>query len=227
MGDGEDGPTGRTACVLPRRTRPPVCLGQLTGNPFGARMATSSCAVFERWAYGIGRLHHGHHGRMDVQRGSSVRSGGIVLTMSSCLASSTFVICSNRIKNITTRPARTYHCRRTRRSPAPSGPSVKRWPCQFWAGCTINISEREFPIGTEGKRYQNIGRIKLFFRKDRSARQLRCNTTRYADHHTAEAISLGRSGELSLFFLRKNHVPVIPISFRNWFLALAPIIVGG
>src|ERR1700722_14194198 len=26
--------------------------------------------------------------------------------------------------------------------------------------------------------------------------------------------------ELSLFFLRKNHVPVIPISFRNGFLAL-------
>jgi hypothetical protein len=25
---------------------------------------------------------------------------------------------------------------------------VKRWPCQFWAGCTTNISEREFPTGT-------------------------------------------------------------------------------
>jgi hypothetical protein len=40
------------------------------------------------------------------------------------------------------------HCRRTRRSLAPSRPSVRRWLCQFWAGCTTNISEREFPIGT-------------------------------------------------------------------------------
>ncbi len=113
-------------------------------------MAVSFSADFERWAYGIGPLHHGHHGRMDVQRGSSDRSGGIVLTMSSCLASSTFVICSNRIKNTTTRSTRTYHFKRTRRSPAPSRPSVKLWPCQFWAGCTINISEREFPTGTAG-----------------------------------------------------------------------------
>ncbi len=95
---------------------------------------------------------------MDVQRGSSDRSGGIVLTMSSCLASSTFVICSNRIKNTTTRSARTYHFRRTRRSPAPSRPSVKRWPCQFWADCTINISEREFPTGTRpvGNAFQRL-----------------------------------------------------------------------
>jgi hypothetical protein len=76
------------------------------------------------------------HGRTDAQRGSSDRSGGIVLTMSLCLASSTFVICSNRISNITTRRARTYHWRRTRRSPAPSRPSVRRWQCPSWAGCT-------------------------------------------------------------------------------------------
>jgi hypothetical protein len=35
-----------------------------------------------------------------------------------------------------------------RRSPAPSRVSVRRWPSQFWADCTINISEREFPTGT-------------------------------------------------------------------------------
>ena len=27
--------------------------------------------------------------------------------------------------------------------PAPSRVSVRRWPCQFWADCTINISERK------------------------------------------------------------------------------------
>ena len=109
-------------------------------------------AVFARWAYGIGRSHHGHHGRTDVRRGSSDRSGGIALTMWSCLVSGIFVTCSNRIKNITTRPAPTYHCRRTRRSPAPSRPSGRRWPCQFWVGCTTNISEREFPTGTGASR---------------------------------------------------------------------------
>src|SRR5216684_3731422 len=46
-------------------------------------------------------------------------------------------------------------------------------------------------------------------------------------HNTAEAISLRRTSELSLLFLRENHVPVIPISFRNGFLAFAPTIAGG
>ena len=46
-------------------------------------------------------------------------------------------------------------------------------------------------------------------------------------HNTAEAISLRRTSELSLLFLRENHVPVIPISFRNGFLAFAPAIAGG
>ncbi len=46
-------------------------------------------------------------------------------------------------------------------------------------------------------------------------------------HNTAEAISLRRTSELSLISLRENHVPVIPISFRNGFLAFAPIIAGG
>ena len=46
-------------------------------------------------------------------------------------------------------------------------------------------------------------------------------------HNTAEAISLRRTSELSLLFLRENHVPVLPISFRNGFLAFAPAIAGG
>ena len=44
---------------------------------------------------------------------------------------------------------------------------------------------------------------------------------------SVEAISLRRTSELSLLLLRKNHVPVIPISFRNGFLAFAPTIAGG
>ena len=40
-------------------------------------------------------------------------------------------------------------------------------------------------------------------------------------HNTAEAISLRRTSELSLLLLRENQVPVIPISFRNGFLAFA------
>jgi hypothetical protein len=27
---------------------------------------------------------------------------------------------------------------------------LRRWPCQYWAGYTTNISEREFPTGTAG-----------------------------------------------------------------------------
>ena len=74
-----------------------------------APMAMSFCAVSERWAHGSGRSHHDHLGRTDVRRGSSDRSGGIALTMSLCLASSTFAICSTHIKNITTKLAHTCH----------------------------------------------------------------------------------------------------------------------
>jgi transposase InsO family protein len=42
----------------------------------------------------------------------------------------------------------TCHCRRTRQSPAPCRPSVRRWPCLYWVGRTTNISERDFPTGT-------------------------------------------------------------------------------
>ena len=34
------------------------------------------------------------------------------------------------------------------RPTAAESASVSRWPCQFWAACTTNISEREFPTGT-------------------------------------------------------------------------------
>ena len=47
-----------------------------------------------------------------------------------------------------TRLGRTYRCTRTRRSHVPSRLSVACWPCQFWAACTTNISERKFPTGT-------------------------------------------------------------------------------
>ena len=111
-------------------------------------MATSSSAAFERWAFGIGRSHHNRHGRMDVRRGSSVRSDGIALTMSLCSASGTFATCSMLTNNITMRLVRTYRCTRTHRFRAPSKLSVARWRCQFWADCTTNISERKFPTGT-------------------------------------------------------------------------------
>ena len=111
-------------------------------------METSSSGGFAQWAYGIGRLHYARHGRTDIRRGSSVRSDGIVLTMSLCLANDISGICSIRTKNITTKLGRTYRCTRTRRSRVPSRPSVARWRCQFWVDCTINISGRKFPTGT-------------------------------------------------------------------------------
>ena len=56
--------------------------------------------------------------------------------------------CSDHTKNITTKHAHTCHCTRMHRSPAPSRPPVAHWPCQFWADCTTNIFECEFPTGT-------------------------------------------------------------------------------
>ena len=113
-----------------------------------------SFSRLERWAFGIGRLRRDRHGKTDARRGLSDQSGGIALTMSLCLASGISAICSNRTKNITTRRARTCHCRRTRRSPALCRPSVRPWPCSSWVGCTINIYEYEFPTGTPGARGQ-------------------------------------------------------------------------
>jgi N-methylhydantoinase A/oxoprolinase/acetone carboxylase beta subunit len=92
---------------------------------------------------------HSYRNPAHEQR-SSVRSDGIVLTMLLCSANDISVICSILTKDTTTRPVRTYRCTRTRRSRAPSSLSVARWRCQFWAGCTTNISGRKFPTGTTG-----------------------------------------------------------------------------
>jgi hypothetical protein len=108
----------------------------------------SSSSGFERWVYGISRSRHGHHGRTDIRRGSSVRSDGIVLTMLLCSANGISAIYSILRKNITMRLGRTYRCTRTRRSRVPSRLSVARWPCQFWADFTTNISGRKFLTGT-------------------------------------------------------------------------------
>src|SRR5215216_3263551 len=65
-------------------------------------------------------------GRTGARSGSSDRSDGIALIMSSYLASGIFVICSRHIKNTTTRPVRIYRWRRTRRSHASSRPLARR-----------------------------------------------------------------------------------------------------
>jgi hypothetical protein len=93
-------------------------------------------------------IDHDRLGRTDARSGSSDRSDGIALTMSSCLASAISGICSIRTRNITTRRAHTYHYGRMRRSLAPCRPSVRRSPCLFWVGCIIDISERKFPTRT-------------------------------------------------------------------------------
>jgi hypothetical protein len=111
-------------------------------------MALSSSRGFAQWVYGIGRSRHGRHGKTGTRRGSSVRSGGIVLTMLLCSANEISAICSIPTKNITMRLVRTYRCTRTRRSPVASRLSVARWRSQFWAGCITNISEHKFPTGT-------------------------------------------------------------------------------
>jgi hypothetical protein len=68
-----------------------------------------------------------------------------------CSVTDIFVTCSARTRNITTRLARTYRCTRMHRSRAPCRSSVARWQCRFWADCTTNISEHEFPTGTTGE----------------------------------------------------------------------------
>jgi|AmaraimetFIIA100_FD_contig_123_11019_length_1535_multi_5_in_0_out_1_3 hypothetical protein len=58
-------------------------------------MAMSSSSGFEQWVYGIDRFRRGRHGKTDMRRGSSVRSDGIVLTMSLCSANGTCAICNS------------------------------------------------------------------------------------------------------------------------------------
>jgi hypothetical protein len=91
--------------------------------------------------------------RSPWQNGYSERLIGsirrVVLTMSLCSANNISAICSIPTKNITTKLVRTYRCTRTRRSRVLFRLSVARWRCRFWADCTINISERKFPTGTD------------------------------------------------------------------------------
>jgi hypothetical protein len=95
----------------------------------GDRLRPSASSSFEQWVYGIGRSHHGRHGKMATRRDSSARSDGIVLTMLLCSATGIAGICSILTKNITTRLVRTYRYTRTRRSRVPSRLSVARWRC--------------------------------------------------------------------------------------------------
>ena len=89
------------------------------------------------------------HGRTDTRRGSSVRSDGIALTTWLSLANGTFVTCFSRIRDTTTRLARTCRCTRTRPSRARCGHSAACFRCQSWAASTINTFGSEFPTRTE------------------------------------------------------------------------------
>jgi hypothetical protein len=73
-----------------------------------ASMATSSSDVFGRWASGTGQLHRDRHGKTDMRRGSSARSGGTALIMSLCSASAVFAMCFDLTQNITIKFERTY-----------------------------------------------------------------------------------------------------------------------
>src|ERR1700704_2603653 len=66
---------------------------------------TSSSAAFGRWAFGIGQPRRDRRGRTDIVKGRSVRSGGNVLTTSSCSASGIFAICCDLTRPIITRLA--------------------------------------------------------------------------------------------------------------------------
>src|SRR6202165_5067426 len=75
----------------------------------------SSSAAFGRWAFGLGQPRRDRRGRTDIVKGRSVRSGGNVLTTSSCSASGIFAICFDLTRPTTTRLARTFQSTRTRR----------------------------------------------------------------------------------------------------------------
>ena len=62
-----------------------------------------------QWAYETDRSRPGRHGKTDMRRGSSARSGEIALITSLSSANSTFAICSTRIKNTITSFAHTCH----------------------------------------------------------------------------------------------------------------------
>src|SRR5260370_19336707 len=89
-----------------------------------------------------------------------------------CSANDISAICSIPIKNITMRPVRTCRCTRTRRSRVPFRPSVARWRCRFWAGCTINILECKFSTGTGFEPMQHAPCILEVARRDERTRRL-------------------------------------------------------
>src|SRR6266436_9083736 len=57
-----------------------------------------------------------------------------------------------------------------RRSHVPSRLSVARWRCQFWADCTTNISEREYPTGRAIQHVFESGAILVYLAEKTRAR---------------------------------------------------------
>src|SRR6266446_4646049 len=93
-------------------------------NDLGPLSSHQSCpdCIIATPGYDFGK-DNGRPGKTGIRRGSSVRSDGIVLTMSLCSANDISAICSIPTKDTTTRLVHT-------------------------ADCTTNISERRFPTGT-------------------------------------------------------------------------------
>jgi hypothetical protein len=77
-------------------------------NASGALILRALHHAAAEWTYGIDRFRHGRHGKMDIRKGSSVQSDGIVSTMLWCSANEISAICSIPTKNITMRLVRTY-----------------------------------------------------------------------------------------------------------------------
>ena len=71
----------------------------------------------------------------------------------------------------------------------------------------------------QSKERRPNGEIKSCERRSKNASGCRSKNT--------SVMLAKKAAELSLLSLRKNRVPVILISFRNRFLALAPAIAGG
>src|SRR5262245_4620628 len=105
--------------------------------------------------------------------------------MSWCSASSIFVICSNRIKNITTRLAPTCHCTRMRRSRVLSRRWVACCSCRFWADYTTNTSKCEFPTGTPPSRATQAVRL---------SKKLRSGLARMSVRRLSRQVGRSQSG---------------------------------
>jgi hypothetical protein len=72
-------------------------------------MVRSSSEDFDRWAFVIDQRRRARHGRMAIVRGSSARSDGTALTMSSYLASGIFGIYLDFTQTITIKTGHTSH----------------------------------------------------------------------------------------------------------------------